>query len=166
MEELSTESLIATTKVMFAEYGIPHRLMSDAGTNFISEKFQRFCSRLNIKHAVLSMYHHQTNGQVKACIQFIKCTLKGCVDSGGDIHLALLQIHTTPLGQGLPSLATLLFNHPVCGVIPVIDRKRVIVDNNDEHQTKLVYRQGKNDTNNDASQVFASIPIGSTVVVQ
>ena len=31
---------------------------------------------------------------------------------------------------------------------------------------KLIHRQGKNHTNNDASQVFASIPIGSTVVVQ
>ena len=40
MEGLSTESLITTTKVIFAEYGIPHRLMSDAGTNFVSEKFR------------------------------------------------------------------------------------------------------------------------------
>ena len=165
MEGLSTESLIATTKVIFAEYGIPHRLMSDGGTNFISEKFKRFCSRLNIKQAVLSVYHHQSNGEVKACIKFIKCTLKKCVDSCGDIHMVLLQIHTTPLGQGLPSLATLLFKCPVCGVMSVIHRKPVSVDNDDKHHTKSVNRQCKNDTNNDASQVFASIPIGSTVVV-
>ena len=50
--------------------------------------------------------------------------------------------------------------------MPVIDRKPVSVDNDDEHHTKLVHRQCKNDTNNDASQMFASIPIGSTVVVQ
>ena len=31
---------------------------------------------------------------------------------------------------------------------------------------KLMHRQSKNDSNNDASQAFASIPIGSTVVVQ
>ena len=31
---------------------------------------------------------------------------------------------------------------------------------------KLIHRQGKNDTNNDSSQDFVSIPIGSTVVVQ
>ena len=75
MEGLSTESLI-TTMVIFAEYGIPCRLMSDAGTNFISEKFRRFCSRLNTEQAMLSVYHHQSNGQVKASIKFIKCTLK------------------------------------------------------------------------------------------
>ena len=88
------------------------------------------------------------------------------MDSGNDIHMALLQIITTLMGQGIPSPATLLFNHLVCSVMPVKDRKPVIVDNDDEHPTKLVHRQDKNDTNNDASQVFASIPIGLTVAVQ
>ena len=88
------------------------------------------------------------------------------MDSSGDIRMIMLQIHTTPLRQGLPSLATLLFNCPVHSVMPVIDRKPVSVDNDDEHHPKLVNRQCKNDTNNDASQVFASILIGSTVAVQ
>ena len=76
MEGLSAEHLIATIKVIFVEYCIPHRLMSDAGTNFVSEKFRNFWSSLNIEQAVLSLYHHQSNGQVKACIKFIKCTIK------------------------------------------------------------------------------------------
>ena len=80
--------------------------------------------------------------------------------------MVLLQIHTTPLGQGLPSPATLLFNCLVCSVMAVIDRKPVSIDNDDKHHTKLVHRQYKNDTNNDASQVFASIPTGPTVVGQ
>ena len=80
--------------------------------------------------------------------------------------MVLLQIHTTPMGKGLPSPAMLLFNHPVHGVMPVIDRKPVSVDNGDEHHITLMHRQSKNDSNSDASQVFASIPIGSTVAVQ
>ena len=75
MEGLSSEKLITTTKVMFAEYGILHRLMSDVGSNFVSEKFRSFCSSLNIKQAVSSLYHHQSNGQVKACIKFIMCAI-------------------------------------------------------------------------------------------
>ena len=162
MEGLSTESLITTTKVIFAEYGIPCKLMSD----FVSDKFRTFCSKLNIKQAVSSAYHHQSNGQAKACIKLIKCTLKKCAISGEDIHMALLQICTTPLGQDLPSHATLLFNCLVCGIMPVIDRKPIGRDNDSEHHNKLIHRQHKNDTNNDASPVFAPIPIGSTVVVQ
>ena len=166
MEWLSTESLITTVKVIFAEYGIPCKLMSDTGTNFISDKFRKFCTKLNIEQAVSSVYHHQSNRQVEACIKFIKCTLKKCADCGGDIHMALLHICTTPLGQGLPSPAALPFNHWVCGIMPVIDRKPIGGDNDDEHHSMLIDKQHKNNTNNDASPVFASIPTGSTVAVQ
>ena len=76
MEGLSAGSLIATIKVIFTEYGIPHRLMSDTGSYFVSGKFRSFCSTLNIEQAVSSSYHHQSNGQVKACIKFIKHTIK------------------------------------------------------------------------------------------
>ena len=76
MEGLSTENLIATAKVIFAEYGIPCKLMSDAGTNFVSDKFRKFCSSLNIEQAVSSANHHQSNRQVEACIKFIKHTFK------------------------------------------------------------------------------------------
>ena len=90
MDGLSADSLIAAVKVIFAEYGIPHRIMSDARSNFISEKFKNFCNCLNIEQAVSSLYHHQGNGQVEACIKFIKCTIKKCTDSSDGIHMAML----------------------------------------------------------------------------
>ena len=137
MEGLSSESLISTTKVIFTEYRIPHEIMSDTGTNFVSDKFRKFCSRLNIEQAVSSTYHHQSNGQVEACFKFIKCTLKKCADSDGDIHMVLFQICTTSLGQGLPSPTTLLFNCLVRGIMPVIDRKPIGGDNDDEYHSKF-----------------------------
>ena len=77
MEGLSGENLIATVKIIFAECGKPHRLMSDAGNNFISEKFKSFYNSLNIKQAVSSSYHHQSNRKVETCIKFIiKHTIK------------------------------------------------------------------------------------------
>ena len=78
--------------------------------------------------------------------------------------MALLQICTTPLGQGLPSLARLMFNIQVLGIMPVIDSKPIGQDCDDDHQSQLLDRQCRN--NNDASPVFASKPIGSAVVVQ
>ena len=164
MEGLSSENLIATAKVIFAYYDILCKLMSDTGTNFISDKFRKFCSSLNTEQAVSSAYHQQSNGQVKACIIFIKDTFKKCADSGEDINMAVLQIHTTPLGQDLPCLATLLLNWPVCSIMPVLDRKPLGGDYDDEHHSRLIDRWHKN--NNDASPIFASIPIGSAVAVQ
>ena len=40
MDNISADSLISAFKVVIAEYGIPRRIMSDADSNFISEKFK------------------------------------------------------------------------------------------------------------------------------
>ena len=39
-EDLSADSLILTCKVIFAEYGLPKKIMSDSGGSFISDKFK------------------------------------------------------------------------------------------------------------------------------
>ena len=143
MNGLSADSLIAAVKVIFAEYHIPCRIMSDAGSNFILEKFRNFFSGVDIEQAVSSSYHHQSNRQVEACIKFIKCTMKKCSD--GDIHMAMLQIRTTPMGQGLPSPATLLYDCLVRGIMPVMDRQPTNIDNNDNLHKNLMHRQGRND---------------------
>ena len=113
MEGLSAENLIVTMKVIFTEYSILCRLMSHAGSNFVSEKFRGFCSSLNIEQAVSSSYHHQSNGQVKACIKFIKCTIKSA-----QMPLVTYKWCYYTTWQGLPHLAPLLFNHAVCGIMP------------------------------------------------
>ena len=107
-EDLSAKSLILTYKVIFAEYRIPHKIMSDTDSNFISDEVKTFYISINITQAFSSSYHHQSNRQVEACTKFIKHTLKKCFDSRSDPHIVLLQIHLTPLGQGLPSPATML----------------------------------------------------------
>ena len=134
--------------------------MSDAGTNFVSDKFRQFCKTINVEQAVSSVYHQQSNGQVEACIKFVKHTFTKCANSGNDMNMALLQIYTTLLGQDLLSLATLMFNRQVCGIMPVLDHRPIGQDCDDEHHRKLLDRQHRN--GNDASQVFASLPIQSS----
>ena len=91
-KDLSADSLIVTCKISFAEYGIPKKIMSNSGGNFISDKFKTFCKNLNIEQAFSSSYHHQSNGQVEAYIIFAKHTLKKCFDSRSDLYIGLLQI--------------------------------------------------------------------------
>ena len=69
-----------------------------------------------------------------------------------------------PIGQGLPSTVTIMFNRQVQGIMPVVDQKSLGQDHDDDHHIKLVERQRKND--NDTSPVFSNIPIGSAVAVQ
>ena len=46
-----------------------------------------------------------------------------CFDDNGDINLAMLQMRSTPVGAGLPSPATLLFNRPIRDLLPKMNRK-------------------------------------------
>ena len=110
---LSSEHLINAASAIFAEHGILQKIMSDTGTNFVSQRFRQFCKSIKIKQAVSLVYHHQTNGQVEACIKFIKCTFKKCAEYGRDKNIALLHICTMTIGQGLLSPATLMFNRQV-----------------------------------------------------
>ena len=41
-EDLSADSLISIYKVIFAEYGLPKKIMSDLGSNLVSGKFKTF----------------------------------------------------------------------------------------------------------------------------
>ena len=76
LEGMSAENLTNAVKIIFVEYGIPQKIISDAGTNFVSDRFQKFYKAINVEQATSSAYHHQSNGQVEACIKFIKQTFK------------------------------------------------------------------------------------------
>ena len=68
---------------------------------------------MNIEKVTSSFYHQQSNSQVEVCIKFVKVTMKKCIETDDDIHIAFLQITSTPLEPGLLSSAMLLFNWPI-----------------------------------------------------
>ena len=95
----------------------------------------------------------------------MKCTIKKCTDTNLDIHIALLQIRSAPLGADLPSPAMLLFNHPIRGIIPIINRLPFNSNNNYDHCKALVKRQTKNDKYHGTARNYASFALRSTVAV-
>ena len=113
VEDMPADSLILACKVILSEYGLPRKIMSDVGHSFISDKFMQFCKTMNTVQATTSSYHQQSNRQVEVCIKFIKHTMKKCIKTNEDIHIALLQIRATPLKPGLPTPATMLYYHPI-----------------------------------------------------
>ena len=78
-------------------------------------------------------------GKSKHALNSLNTHFKICANSSGKTFTwcyyksVLLQ-----LGKVCWVLAILLFNHTVCSVIPVIDRKLIGGDNDDEHHSKLV----------------------------
>ena len=140
--------------------------MSDAGGNFISEKFKEWCAKLKREQAPSSLYYHQRNEKVEACIKFLKHTLRRCVDTNAGPHIALLQIRSISLEQGLPSPGTLSFDQPKRSIMSILNRPLINTNNTDDHYKTLVKWQTEGGKIYDTLRNFYSISIGYTVVVQ
>ena len=86
---LSADDLVWATKLIFTKYGLPKKIISDPGMNVTSEMFKVICKMMNIQQSITPSYNHHSNGQVEACIKFVKCTITKCIDTDQDISLAL-----------------------------------------------------------------------------
>ena len=60
--------------------GLPSRLITDNGSNFVSEAMQMVCQRLGIKRSLTSVEHPQTDGLVERLNRTLKTSLAICVD--------------------------------------------------------------------------------------
>ena len=57
-------------------FGVPHSIITDNGSNFISEEFQNFCEGLGINITYASVAQQQTNGQVEKANGLIGAGIK------------------------------------------------------------------------------------------
>ena len=104
----SADALIQACEETFSIFGFPHVIVSDQGSNFISDTFQEYCASHGIQQRQSSSYHHQANGQVERTIQSLKRVMKRCKMEGTSFEDALLNIRTTPIAPGLESPAQIL----------------------------------------------------------
>ena len=80
------------------------------------------------------------------------------------MNLSLLQIRL--IGLGLPSTAILLFNRPIRGLLPQINREPININSKDAQYEALKAHQSKYIKENDTHKDSLSFPIGSTVTIQ
>ena len=68
------------TRALFEDticrHGCPKRLLSDRGSQFLSNLIKEVCCLLDIKQVYTSGYHPQTNGQTERIHRIISATLK------------------------------------------------------------------------------------------
>ena len=58
MDGLSADSLILIYQIIFEEYILSKKIISDVDAYSVSEKFKEFCRNLNIEQAVSLSYQH------------------------------------------------------------------------------------------------------------
>ena len=99
---------IKAMKSIFAENGIPVRVISDNGKHFIAAGFRQFAASWGFELVLSSPEYPKGHALIERHIQTVKKCMDKCDISGFDFDLALLVLRSTPLGPDLPSPAELL----------------------------------------------------------
>lgn len=91
---------------MWSIFGIPSKITSDRGPQFVSAWWKTMCAHLGITHIYSQPYHHQANGRAeRAGQQIIEVTRKFCADNRKNwlelLPRVLNVIHDTPGVAGL-----------------------------------------------------------------
>ena len=116
---MSANHLISVLKTIFSEYGIPEEIMSDQGSQFTSEEYQKFAQEYGIKIIHSSPRYPQSNGFIESMVKITKQILERCKQTNSDAHLAMLLYRATPLQSGMASPAELLNQRRLQTIFPI-----------------------------------------------
>ena len=99
---------IKAMKSIFAENGVPMKVVSDNGPHFAASEYQNFAKRWGFGFILSSQEYPQGHALIERHIQTVKKCMHKCDVSGYDFDLAMLVLRSTRLSSELPSPAELL----------------------------------------------------------
>ncbi|XP_055606665.1 uncharacterized protein K02A2.6-like [Uranotaenia lowii] len=99
-KRISTAATLNMFREIFARHGMPETLVTDNGTQFTSECFERYCESNGILHLRTPPYHPQSNGLAERFVDTFKRGMKK-ITTGGEalreaIDTFLLCYRSTP----------------------------------------------------------------------
>ncbi|XP_015778003.1 PREDICTED: uncharacterized protein K02A2.6-like [Acropora digitifera] len=138
----TSSSTIEVLRDLFARFGIPEQIVSDNGTQFVSEEFQAFVKSNGIRHITSAPYHPATNGLAERAVQTFKQALRSMHQSSRPVKEKLAKFLTayrnTPHSTTDVSPTQLFLERPLRTrldlVKPNLNRKMV----NRQHQQRII----------------------------
>lgn len=116
-----SSTVIRKLQTHFARNGICDIIHSDNGPQYSSSEFSDFAKKWNFQHNTSSPLHPQGNCLAERGVGIAKKLMKKAMDSGENIHLALLEYRNTPLDCGY-SPAQLLLNRRTKSILPITNK--------------------------------------------
>lgn len=118
-KDCSSLSTIKALKQMFAEQGIPAKVITDNGPQFSAASFAEFAKEWSFTHTTSSPRYPRSNGFIERQVQTVKATLTKALQSHSDPDLALLCIRTTPISATIPSPMQIMTGRKARFTIPL-----------------------------------------------
>lgn len=89
MKRTTASDTIRIFQHLFASFGLCVHLVTDNGTAFTSEEFQRFCKQNGIRHSTTPTYHPATNGAAENLENTVKTKIKVMMNDGRTMQEAV-----------------------------------------------------------------------------
>ena len=144
LSSTTSRAVINQMKSIFAEHGIPERIVSDNGPQYDSKEFHDFTRSYGIEHVTSSPLYPQSNGSSERMVQTVKNIIKKSDECGEDPYLALLSYRTTPVDHRMKSPAELLNGRKMRTTLPMSKRSNVNIGTTDTKE-QLYRRQNDQD---------------------
>jgi hypothetical protein len=111
---------IRAMKGIFAENGIPCKVVSDNGCHFSAGAYEQFANKWGFELILSSPEYPRGHALIERHVQTVKKCMKKCDNSGYDFDLAMLALRCTPLDSHLPSPVELLHGRRFRTTIPTV----------------------------------------------
>ena len=72
----ASSHVIEVLRTLFARFGLPETIVSDNGTGFVSQEFEKFLRKNGVNHTTSAPYHPASNGLAERAVQIVKKSLK------------------------------------------------------------------------------------------
>jgi len=76
MNSITSSKTIEKLWIIFANHGLPRKVVADNGASFTSDEFKSFMSDNGISHVTTSPYHPSSNGLAERAVQTFKNGLR------------------------------------------------------------------------------------------
>ena len=140
LSDMSSHTVCNHFTNFLAEYGLPTTIISDFGSQYVSERFKTKCKQSGITLCFSSPYHHQANSLAERTVGTCKSLLRKALEKDECPYTALWMYRTTPLDSQIPSTTTTTTTrHFICQLEKIYK---------EEHKLKIIWQKTTQNSEN------------------
>ena len=155
----TTKAIVTSLKHIYADFGLPKRVLSNNRPCFKAREYQEFHAKLGVMVEYSSAYNHQSVGSVERMAQTMKQILS---KNGDDAWLAMLIYKTTSIPGIYKSPSEILSGRKYRTNLPIID----IQSKENEVEIKKLYQKRELSQKGKTLPELPSIPDGSKILYE